>query len=403
MAADIIKMKGSDGKVQYPVTSSEAVGMSDGSGNLDKKFATLDRSIINLNESVENKVYTDNEARLAVPKQRRNQGLILIYKIKDGAGQPSEWRISIYIGGNPNPYDNYWVMDNFWMTIVDSITFDNLKEYISTLDSLIKTKAIVSSNEVINNNMYINWNDGTESNLGAENVYDTTDYIDVSGLEYIQFYFSLCGNLSGAAFYDNTKTYISGLNNKDKGKDYITKVPVNAKYFRTSVRKTDSEIFYVLIGTKALGINSIAQELGESKAKVVSQWLLNKEILKLSFTEKNVYDEYGYVDGVFIVRNEFQGYKKGSLYHLGADYKTTNPIQVSKGDYILVENCVLGSEGAVAALYLDISADDTNCLETYFENGKFEFESNGYIRLSFNKTSNPERKITLYKKMIMRI
>lgn len=42
MAADIIKMKGSDGKVQYPVTSSEAVGMSDGSGNLDKKFATLE-------------------------------------------------------------------------------------------------------------------------------------------------------------------------------------------------------------------------------------------------------------------------------------------------------------------------------------------------------------------------
>ncbi|MCZ8373665.1 hypothetical protein O6P32_13255 [Phocaeicola sp. KGMB11183] len=42
MAADIIKMKGSDGKVQYPVTSSEAVGMSDGSGNLDKTLATLD-------------------------------------------------------------------------------------------------------------------------------------------------------------------------------------------------------------------------------------------------------------------------------------------------------------------------------------------------------------------------
>ena len=41
MAADIIKMKGSDGKVQYPVTSSEAVGMSDGSGNLDKTLATL--------------------------------------------------------------------------------------------------------------------------------------------------------------------------------------------------------------------------------------------------------------------------------------------------------------------------------------------------------------------------
>lgn len=47
MAADIIKMKGSDGKVQYPVTSSEAVGMSDGSGNLDKKFATLGTQISN--------------------------------------------------------------------------------------------------------------------------------------------------------------------------------------------------------------------------------------------------------------------------------------------------------------------------------------------------------------------
>lgn len=42
MAADIIKMKGSDGKVQYPVTSSEAVGMSDGSGNLDTKLTKLD-------------------------------------------------------------------------------------------------------------------------------------------------------------------------------------------------------------------------------------------------------------------------------------------------------------------------------------------------------------------------
>ena len=47
MAADIIKMKGSDGKVQYPVTSSEAVGMSDGSGNLDKTLATLEGKTVN--------------------------------------------------------------------------------------------------------------------------------------------------------------------------------------------------------------------------------------------------------------------------------------------------------------------------------------------------------------------
>lgn len=46
MAADIIKMKGSDGKVQYPVTSSEAVGMSDGSGNLDKTLAELDNQYL---------------------------------------------------------------------------------------------------------------------------------------------------------------------------------------------------------------------------------------------------------------------------------------------------------------------------------------------------------------------
>lgn len=46
MAADIIKMKGSDGKVQYPVTSSEAVGMSDGSGNLDTKLTKLEEQTI---------------------------------------------------------------------------------------------------------------------------------------------------------------------------------------------------------------------------------------------------------------------------------------------------------------------------------------------------------------------
>lgn len=49
MAADIIKMKGSDGKVQYPVTSSEAVGMRDGSGNLDKKITTLENTKLNIN------------------------------------------------------------------------------------------------------------------------------------------------------------------------------------------------------------------------------------------------------------------------------------------------------------------------------------------------------------------
>ena len=47
MAADIIKMKGSDGKVQYPVTSSEAVGMSDGSGNLDTKLTKLEGKTVN--------------------------------------------------------------------------------------------------------------------------------------------------------------------------------------------------------------------------------------------------------------------------------------------------------------------------------------------------------------------
>ena len=56
MAADIIKMKGSDGKVQYPVTSSEAVGMSDGSGNLDTKLTKLEGEMYN-NFPIKNKYY----------------------------------------------------------------------------------------------------------------------------------------------------------------------------------------------------------------------------------------------------------------------------------------------------------------------------------------------------------
>ena len=41
MSANIYQMLDQDGNKQYPVTTSEAVGMSDGSGSLDKKLTEL--------------------------------------------------------------------------------------------------------------------------------------------------------------------------------------------------------------------------------------------------------------------------------------------------------------------------------------------------------------------------
>ena len=108
MAADIIKMKGSDGKVQYPVTSSEAVGMSDGSGNLDKTLATLERQKVSSNNSSETKVkdYSDgfyfcDKDNNVIAKITDNGIQAICFLDKDGnhIGKVTKEEIETLIGG----------------------------------------------------------------------------------------------------------------------------------------------------------------------------------------------------------------------------------------------------------------------------------------------------------------
>ena len=51
MEVEMIQMLSETGEKQYPVTSSEAVGMSDGSGNLDAKLAELESKIGSMSDS----------------------------------------------------------------------------------------------------------------------------------------------------------------------------------------------------------------------------------------------------------------------------------------------------------------------------------------------------------------
>lgn len=96
----------------------------------------------------------------------------------------------------------------------------------------------------------------TTSNGTVESVtwYKVSDYIDVSGLEYITYY-NTCGSTSALrkfCFYDNDKNFISAPGSENNSNPVTLSVPQNAKYFRMPVAPTYLDICQLNAGQHIL-------------------------------------------------------------------------------------------------------------------------------------------------------
>lgn len=106
MATNIVQMTDGTGNKQYPVTSAEAVGMPDGSGNLtnylDKRVTEYNVSVLHpTSGSRGSNKYTLETAIAQVPSKYRSVGIKCAFINEEGQGETWEWQ-----GGA-------WSVDNF--------------------------------------------------------------------------------------------------------------------------------------------------------------------------------------------------------------------------------------------------------------------------------------------------
>lgn len=97
MATNIVQMTDGTGNKQYPVTSAEAVGMPDGSGNLtnylDKRVTEYNVSVLHpTSGSGGSNKYTLETAIAQVPAQYRTIGIKCSFVNEAGQGETWEWK-----------------------------------------------------------------------------------------------------------------------------------------------------------------------------------------------------------------------------------------------------------------------------------------------------------------------
>lgn len=97
MATNIVQMTDGTGNKQYPVTSAEAVGMPDGSGNLtnylDKRVTEYNVSVLHpTSGSGGSNKYTLETAIVQVPSKYRSVGIKCAFINEAGQGETWEWR-----------------------------------------------------------------------------------------------------------------------------------------------------------------------------------------------------------------------------------------------------------------------------------------------------------------------
>lgn len=138
MAANIVQHYDKSGNKEYPVTSSAAVGMSDGSGDLDSKLAELSSNTglynVDKNVPLESGFYTSSTARRAVPSSVRKLGLIITYKTDENTSMNEQ-----YVGDSL--LDDYWGNDNYWEKIPHSKELSELENKINDKINLFCVKS----------------------------------------------------------------------------------------------------------------------------------------------------------------------------------------------------------------------------------------------------------------------
>ena len=239
MSANIYQMVDKDGNKQYPVTSTEAIGMSGGSGNL-KDYLNKSTTEFNVSaffptggSSGSNK-YDLASAIGKVPAELRTAGVTVSFLNSDG--NTEKWE---YAGGS-------WVVGNFSQVGSEKIRKTGLQ---------LNKKANIEDSPLSQNLLDvegINWVgdgyigiNGTDIQANSDYSY-SEDYQEISYLAGKTVY----GNVYKISVYDSDKNFIEDLSLYNGEK----KLPINAFYWRASTwctKTNNEEIRNDLLGRKS--------------------------------------------------------------------------------------------------------------------------------------------------------
>ena len=276
-----VQLKDNNGNKAYPVTSSACVGMSDGSGSLDKKIAGMNSKIsyVNCTTGAGTAAKTvplsdfalSTGIRLVVKMSYANTAASATLNVNNTGAK------TLYYNGNPASADNTWeageVLDVYYDGAnyqsssfqgggakAEKIEFDNsdtlfesenvqgvlneaskiINTHNNEIDNIFKTiqKDNLSDSIIFSSTGgLINANTGSVSS--SQNTVYTESYIQIStGYITISLPSSSSNEIAGIAFYDDSLTFISGFvapkTSTQQFNEYRIEIPEGAKYFRTT-------------------------------------------------------------------------------------------------------------------------------------------------------------------------
>lgn len=243
MATNIVQMTDGSGNKQYPVTSAEAVGMPDGSGNLqnylNKRVTELNISVLYPTQGIGGTNKYDLATAIAqVPAEYRTIAGLKITFVSNETAKPETW---VYNNGTFTDVNN-WSQSN------DSEKLDLIEADIENIDNVLQLSS-QSYNGTFKNG-YIN----TTGVVTSSSVYKYTEPIYLAAGTKIE----IEGYCSGAAFLSKTD---------ENGTSYTPIYNVEGNYNLLRYIYTASTDEYVCVSWKisvsikiyAAGKNSIEQ------------------------------------------------------------------------------------------------------------------------------------------------
>lgn len=153
------------------------------------------------------------------------------------------------------------------------------------IDDLLTT---VYGAEALTINAYIKSNTGEQV---SSSIWKATDFINVSDYSVLKTITPTFGQAvsgdAGIAFYDDNKTYVSGIIAKSTGlnsyEEQVISIPVNVKYVRFTIRTADASHFYIkgAVKTETVSANlaigmQMFERIGVISDSISCGWALDK-------------------------------------------------------------------------------------------------------------------------------
>lgn len=189
------------------------------SDTINEVKETIHNPVFNLNNNVENKYWTLEEAVAAVPEEYKKQGLTIVFNTA-----LYDWKAYTFTG---NDLVNQWSNTSLWINDLNETTS------VKRISELYKDGGNIFNYETVNAGYYVNYPSGKlVINKDQINDWNASDYIRVTPNTKLM----ANATLYDRSFYDKDFNTIESFTGKLDANTPID-VPENASYFRFSMYK----------------------------------------------------------------------------------------------------------------------------------------------------------------------